>query len=196
MKRNAVPNRSPELQRLAMLEGEWAGTGEVRPRTANGIVTMSGAWSAGRECNGWYLVTHEQFEIGNSGKVEGMAVWTWNPGHQSYRIWWFAESGATAEASARYHETERTWTLRFHGNGPDGRVVGIGRVRLVDHNTMEWSWTEWPAWDLLRITRPTKMHGIYTREEPHGAPSAGSGSLGWSALVSFTKHARCRFEVP
>lgn len=159
-----MPSENPrELDRFKMFEGEWVGTAEVKSRGEGAALPMSGSWRAKREFDGWYLVTREEFEIGDSGKTRGMGVWTWDPKRRTYRVSWFGEGGATMRARMKYDQLTNSWMFRSISDGPRGSTIGRGRVTVVG-DTMEWSWSEWPAWDLLRLVKTSEMTGNYKRQ--------------------------------
>lgn len=157
------PQRPVELEKLNMFEGRWEGTGEAKIAGLDEVLSMKGGWQADWECDGWYLVSREEFEMGESGKVKGLGLWTWDPKRNTYRTLWFGAAGAMVDATTTYDEPTRTWTLKFKGDSPAGATAGRGCVKMVGDDTMEWTWDEWPRWDFLRLFKSTEMKGTYKR---------------------------------
>ncbi len=156
--------RPAELDKLSMFEGRWVGTGEAKIAGLEEVLPVKGAWQAGWECDGWYLVSREEVETGESDKTKGLGIWTWDPARKEYRTWWYGSGGARVTATTTLDEATRTWILKFKAYGPSGSTVGRGCVKMVDDDTMEWSWVEWPAWDVLRLFKSVDLTGTYKRE--------------------------------
>ncbi len=158
------PERPLELDLLKMFEGHWGGTAEIENRSTSEVVLMKGWWRAKLEFDGWYLLTREEFEVGDAGKTRGIGTWTWDLKNRTYRVWWFGEGGATMNARASYEERTNSWTFRSKGDGPQGSTRGHGRISIVEGSTMEWFWVEWPRWDVLKLFKTMEMKGTYGRQ--------------------------------
>ena len=156
--------RPPELGRLNVFVGRWEGSGTAKIAGQSDAQPVKGSWQAEWELNGWYLVSREEFDMGELGKTKGMGLWSWDPRRKKYRTWWFGGGGANISAATTYDENTKTWTLKFRGDGPSGSTMGRGSVKIVDDNTMEWSWAEWPRWDVLRLFKNTELTGTYKRK--------------------------------
>jgi hypothetical protein len=156
--------RPAELDKLSMFEGRWVGTGEAKIAGLEEVLPVKGTWQAGWECDGWYLVSREEVETGESGTTKGLGIWTWDPARKKYRTWWFGSDGAGVAATTTHDEATATWILKFKSHGPSGSTVGRGCVKMVDDDTMEWSWVEWPAWDVLRFFKAVELKGTYKRK--------------------------------
>lgn len=153
------PPRAPELDKLGLLIGSWEGSGECVMPGAEGPMKNTGkssiTWEADR------TVALERFEgsMGES-KFSGLGLWTWDPSAKKYKVFWTDNYGSQSHGEATFDEATRTWKMAMKNAGPMGNTSGSGTTRLVDDNTMEWSYTEWNA---LKTKKTMEMKGTSKR---------------------------------
>ena len=153
------PKRPAELDRLNMFVGKWDGTGDAKFMGLDETLKTKGTSQTAWDCDGWYLVEHGEFEMGDMGRMHGLGVWTWDAKAKKYRMWWFDNWGATGTGTAEYDESTKTWSMNSKAAGPMGSMAGRGVVKMVDDKTVEWTWTEWPGWDLFHAFKVAEMKG-------------------------------------
>jgi len=158
------PERPAALDKLNMLQGEWENAGEFKMMGVDEILKTKGTSQLTWESDGWYLVEHSEFEMGEMGKMKGIGIWTWDPKHEKYLTWWFSDWGDHLSGMVTYNELTHTWTTKARGTGMMGSTVGRGTIKIVDDDTMSWTWSEWPAWDVLRLFKVLDMKGLNKRK--------------------------------
>lgn len=145
-----IPPRAEALDRLNMLLGAWETEGEVRFIGTKEVIHTRGTSVARWECDGRFLVDRSSYEMGPLGPMSGISVWGWDPQRKRYLMWWFDGFGESASGSASYSESTRTWRIRTRGRSSICNVVNHGTIRMIDNDTLEWTWTQWDAWHILK----------------------------------------------
>jgi hypothetical protein len=158
------PQRPVELDRLNAWVGTWHATGTMEIAGMDEPIEFSGTNTTGWDLDGWVLVEHGDFTMADMPPHKGVGVWSYDAKSGKYRSTWSDNGGSTGYGTARYMEKSDTWTMRMRGYGPMGSTVGKGSVKFVDANTMEWSWQEWPAWDLFGLFKFMKIKGTSTKQ--------------------------------
>jgi len=137
------PQRSAELDRLNMMVGNWETTAETKIMGEDEAVKGSGKSISAWECDGWCLVERGQYDMGGDmGKMNGVAIWTWDPKAKKYRTFWADSMGSTAVGTGRYNEATKTWHMKGKGHGPMGTTHARGTAKMIDDKTVEWCYKE------------------------------------------------------
>lgn len=158
------PQRPAELDKLNMLAGKWEASGEAKMMGLDKPLTAKGTSQMAWDCDNWYLVEHSDYEMSELGKMKAIGIWTYDPKAKKYRIWWFDSMGATGRGTATFDEETKTWQMKAKGQSPYGKTAGRGTTKMLDNNTIEWSWEEWPAWDLFGMMKVFDMKGTSKRK--------------------------------
>jgi hypothetical protein len=142
-----VPPRPVELDRLAMFEGSWEGTGEMR--MGDQVLQSRGrstyAWDADKRV----MTERGEFSCGkNNTTMQSLGVWHWDDGDKKFRTYW-ADTMGWGNGTARYDAEARVWHLQgnSHYGGHTGNFRGTGR--MIDDRTMEWTMKETDALGLM-----------------------------------------------
>lgn len=159
-----MPERPVELDRLNDWVGTWKASGTGKMMGIDEEFTVTGTSQNAWDVDGWYLSEHGEYDMGPMGKMKYLQVWTWDSNAKKFRSYWFDSMGGVGHGTAKCDEKTRTWTMSMRGKGPMGSTRGKGCVKFVDDNTMEWTWQEWPAWDLLGLFKFMDMKGTSTRQ--------------------------------
>lgn len=154
------PPRAAELDRLESLVGNWEGTGECKMGGSNETIATRGSNTVRWDCEKRVLVEHWEGEMGEGNKMRGIGIWTWDPEVKKYRMWWFDNFGGTGEGLATYNDSTRTWTMQAKSKSPMGKTAGKGTVKMVDNNTMNYTWEEWNSWKTQKMM---EMNGTSKR---------------------------------
>ncbi len=137
------PERPPELDKLNAFAGNWEMKGEFRIAGLDELIEISGSAEAEWEADGWYLVSRFTLSPGELGDVQGQEMWTYDTHAKKYRNTWVDNMGAVGTGEARLDEEANTWHVRAISYGPMGKTTGKGILKVVDENTIEWTWTEY-----------------------------------------------------
>lgn len=126
--------RAAELDRLDSFVGRWEESfectmpGADQPMTGKGVTEMS--WA----CDKRVLMSHMDGTMG-ADKFSGVGMWTWDPEDKKFRTFWADSMGEAADGCAWYDEQAQVWHMSSdHGEG---------KMKMLDANTYEWSWTEY-----------------------------------------------------
>ena len=158
------PERPVELDELAFLEGRWEHTGEAKMAGLDRTLKSSGSSSNSWDNDRWCLLERVDFEMEELGKMKGLNIWTYDTKRRKYRTSWFDSYGATAQGTATYDESSKTWKLKAKGSSDWGTSIARGTMTIVDDNTIDWTWTEWMGWDCLRLCPIFEFKGTSRRK--------------------------------
>jgi hypothetical protein len=131
--RGAGPQARPELRRLAFLLGGWEEEITYAGREA-GSDKGRGRWLARPDLGRYLNFRYEG--SGPEGDYHALGLLTWDAESQSYRMWWFDDSGGAGEYRGNFRD-ENTLVLEHRGKveGRDFREritytrAGPGEVR-------------------------------------------------------------------
>lgn len=140
--KNMRPQRPAALDQLNKMIGSWETTAEIKVAGMDETMKGSGTSTSSWEGDGWIMVERGQFDMGDMGKMHGMATWTWDDRAKVYRTFWADNMGETDVGTARFNEKTSTWHMKSSGSGPMGKSRASGTARLVNDKTMEWTWVE------------------------------------------------------
>ncbi len=158
------PERPAELDKLNAFVGTWQGSGTAKMIGIDEPMELKGTSETTWEVNNWYLVEHAEYEMGEMGTMKGVGVWSWDSRAKKYRTWWFDDFGGTGTGTITYREACNCWCMSVRGNSPMGSTRGKGCITFKDDETMEWTWQEWPAWDLFGLFKFMDMSGTSKRQ--------------------------------
>lgn len=144
--------RPVELDRLDTFVGNWSGTSKIELACTDETITCKGTSSAKWDLDERFLIERAQMDMGDLGTMEGISLWTWDPGSKKYRTWWFDSWGGASTGTATYDEATKTWHMKGKGVDPwTGKgTAGKGTGTWTDENSMTWTYTEWDSWKLRK----------------------------------------------
>jgi hypothetical protein len=158
------PARPAEMERLAAFIGHWETSAETKMVCLNQVLPTKGVTDNSWEGDGWYLVERGEYEMGELGTVHEFGVWTWDSAAKTFRTMRFDSFGGTRTGTGTFDEKSRTWTVKARLRSPWGSSVDRGTIKIVDDHTLEWTWREWPAWDVLRLFPVAEFRGTSKRK--------------------------------
>jgi hypothetical protein len=144
------PPRPPELDKLQAFVGKWEDHGEG---TAMGqTVKFSGTATMNWEVDGRVLLGRGEGTMGDM-KMQSLEMWTWDPKAKKYMTVWMQNSGEVSHGTATYDEATRTWKMQGKGRNMNTGTAtcGEGKIKMIDNNTMEWTFTEWDGWKTKKL---------------------------------------------
>lgn len=157
-----MPKRTADFDHLAMFVGEWETKGEIKMIGVDEPFAITGTSSAKWECDKRLVVDHATYDLGPLGAMTGISVWGFEPKAKRFRLWWFDSFSESAVGRASYDEETRTWTMKTKGKNAWCRIVNKGTVRQIDADNLEWTWTQWDAWHIWKIS---EMNGTSRRKQ-------------------------------
>jgi len=155
-----LAQRPVELNRLDQLAGKWKTSGTIKFIGIDEPIHTTGTSEAAWECDGRLLVERSQFDMGPLGPMSGLSVWSWDENKRRYGMQWFDSFGEQTRGHARYDEDTKTWHISTRGRSSLCNVATRGTVRVIDHDTLEWTWDQWDAWGILQFA---EMRGMSQR---------------------------------
>ena len=164
MMKEMKPERPSELDKLNLFVGTWETTSEMNfpgmdePMTGTG--TMTAEWDVDR----WVLSQHGEFHMGEMGTMHGLELITWDASSKKFRTVWHDNFGTIGHGSAKPCSCCGThWKMKAMSSGPWGTMFAAGGVDFIGDNKSEWTWSEWPWWDVFRLFQ-VDMTGTSTRK--------------------------------
>jgi len=156
-----MPQRPPELDQLNDFVGKWESTGQADFAFLDETLKTHGNWEANWEGDGRYLVTRHEGTIEKLGTMTGLETSTYDSNNGMYRSTWTDSFGSVGIGHSTYDADTRTWHLVYSTlHGPWGKSTMKGTMKLVNDDTMDWSWTEYMGW-----TKTAEMSGTARRVE-------------------------------
>jgi hypothetical protein len=156
------PERPRELDLLAGWVGNWKDAGELK--SCDGRITQTkGTHEVAWDLDKRILVERMTTDMGAMGKVNGLAIYSYNPREKQFEYQFYGNNGETSSGDMTYSEKKKDWTLRVRSHNPfTGQpTVGEGKFTMPDPNTIEWAWKEW---DALKLQKHVDGKGIVKRE--------------------------------
>lgn len=160
MKAMMLP-RSPELDALEMLAGDWTTEGQVQFIGMDEPITTTGTSSAAWACDKRFLIDRSEYDMGPLGPMTGVSIWGWDPQRKHFVFWWFDGFGERATGTARYDKNAKVWHIITRGQSTRCNVKSKGTIKMIDANTLEWTWEQWSAWGFLKYA---DMKGVSRRK--------------------------------
>lgn len=145
-----APPRAPELDKLQAFVGKWEDHGEG---TAMGhAMKFSGTATMNWEVDGRALVGRGEGTMGDM-KMQTLEIWTWDPKAKKFMTMMMENSGEMSHGTATYDEPTRTWKMKSKGRNMNtgDTSVGEGTIKMIDNNTMEWTFTDWDGWKMKKM---------------------------------------------
>lgn len=150
-----MPQRPPELDKLNDFVGTWEFTGESRMPMLDEPIAVSGTGETKWDKTGWFVVSDGVFRMEGFDEARGHETWTYDAHSKKYRSTWVDSMGSTGTGTATYRDDTNTWTMKASAHGPFGKTTMKGCMKLVDKNTMEWSWSEYAMCGLMKTMEMT-----------------------------------------
>lgn len=158
------PPRPAELEHLAALIGRWDTSAETRMICLNLVLPVKGVTENSWAGDGWCMIERGEYEMGELGMIHEFGVWTWDSAAKNFRTWRWDSFGGTRMGTAKFDENARTWMLRAKRRSSWGSSTDRGTIKIVDENTLEWTWEEWSGWDPLRLFKMAEFSGTSRRK--------------------------------
>lgn len=158
------PPRPAEMEHFAALIGRWETAAETKIPCLNLVLPVKGTTENSWEADGWSMLERGEYEMGEIGKVHEFGVWTWDPSGRKFRTWRVDSFGGTRIGTARFDDKTKTWKIRSQRNSSWGSSRDRGTIKIVNDRTLEWTWDEWPAWDLLGLFKMAEFRGTSKRQ--------------------------------
>ncbi len=158
------PPRPPEMEHLAALIGRWETSAETRIPCLKLVLPVKGTTENSWDADGWSMVERGAYEMGELGTVHEFGAWTWDSSAERFHIWRSDSFGGLRIGTAKFDEGSRTWTLKAKRRSSWGSSTDRGTIKIVDDRTLEWTWNEWPAWDVLRLFKMAEFSGTSKRK--------------------------------
>lgn len=151
----AMPQRPAELDHLNAFVGQWESETEVTMAGIEDVIKSQGTSDIQWHGDKWFLVGHSSFNMGDCGEATGIETWMYDVKSKKFRTTWTDSMGSISMGTARYDEKTKTWHMRAKGYDPDGTTTGKGHIKMLDDNTMEWTWTEYTMGGLMETMKMT-----------------------------------------
>ncbi len=144
------PPRPAELDQLNDWAGTWNGTGEMIMHTPKGEqkMTTTGKETAKWVCDNRVLMSEMEYDMGDMGKMTGISIATYDKNSKKFRSYWFDSMGTVGHGEMWKDPSTGMWMMKTKGTDPmsGDATSGKGTVKMLDPNTMEWTFTEYDGW--------------------------------------------------
>lgn len=158
-----TPQRPPELDRLEAFVGEWEYTATSTMACLDGEFESTGTGESHWGGDKAFVVNRGVFNMPVFGDdpMEGLETWTYDSHDKVYRSTWVDSMGSSGTGVGRFNEKTNTWTFRASSHGPFGPAKHRGTMKIIDSDTMEWTWTEYAMGGLMKTM---EMTGVSRRK--------------------------------
>ena len=156
--RAMMPERPAELDKLNAFAGTWEWEGKTTVAGLDQVLKTTGSSEATWDGDRWYLVSREVGHIEVLGDMQGLEAWTYDTYTSKFRGAWVDNTGSTGTGEAWHDEKTNTWHFRATSHGPCGKTSITGHVKVLDEDTMEWTFTEYAG-----LIKTMEMTGTGTR---------------------------------
>jgi hypothetical protein len=156
------PDRPAELDVLNQFVGTWQQTAHMECKFIEGPYDGTGVGTAKWDADGWALVWHFDYNAPDGSVMRGVETWVWDAKAKKYRTYALDNYGYMMQGTAKYDADTRTFKSSWKGrNLLEGKTTkGSGTMRFIDDNTVEWDFSMWDGWHLVKIM---EMSGTMTR---------------------------------
>lgn len=139
-----APARAKEMEMLDKWVGTWTSTTQCKMTGMDKDTNGTAKSTITSACDGRFVMEQMEGDMGEMGKMTGVAMYTWDPAKKHYRTWWFDSFGTSAEGTMCYCPESKTWYMKGESISPmTGKpTIGEGTIKMSDDNTMEFKWTE------------------------------------------------------
>jgi hypothetical protein len=155
------PPRPAELDQLAVFIGSWEGTAEGRMMGSDEVIKSTGHSEYTWDADKWVLVERSEYKMGNTCRMNGVGLWSWDAGAKKFRTAWTDNYGSHGDGTVWLDGKTKVWHMRSKTSYTDGTSHGEGTLRQIDNNTFEWNFAEYDALHLLKFM---EMHGTFHRK--------------------------------
>lgn len=155
-----MPKRPAELDRLNAFVGTWDFEGTATMAMLDEPLKSSGWATTEWDGDNWYLVSRGVYSLEGLGEMKAIETWTYDAHSKKYRSTWTDSMGAVGTGQSWYDEKNGTWHMRATSHGAYGKTTMKGSVKLIDDNTMEWTWTEY-----MGLMKTMEMTGTSKRRQ-------------------------------
>ncbi len=147
------PPRPAELDRLKAFVGNWKDDVEVKMAGSDETHTGHGQNSTQWAADKWMLVENWEHDMGENDTMKGVSLMWWDARHKKYRATWTDNYGSSGKGTFTYNEETEVWKGEFRErNGETGETtVGEWTAKFPNPSTIEWTWTEWDGWKLIKF---------------------------------------------
>lgn len=144
--------RAAELDQLEKMVGTWETQGEMTFTGIEGKITFSGTSTSSWDLDKNVLVERINGEMAGS-TMTGISMMWWDDREKEFRTFWIDSKGMSMEGEGEYNAKTGTWEMESEGVDPHSgqSTSGVGTMKLIDDNTMEWSHTEKNAWGMVMM---------------------------------------------
>lgn len=150
--KDMMPQRPAELDKLNAFAGTWDSEGEAKFAGMDETLQVTGTGEYEWAGDGWYLVEHSTFKMGELDAMQGTGAWTYDTRSKKYRSIWVDTTGSIGTGESWIDKTG-TWQFCGTSQGAWGKTWGKGYIKFVDAGTMEWAFTEYSG--LMKTTEWT-----------------------------------------
>jgi len=113
----APPTPAPELKKLEMFAGDWTAEGTMTAApgapSSKWSMTTHADWMEGN----FFLVEHDEMDLGAMGKSKELAVMGYDPDNKVYTYRAFSSMGEAENATGTLDGDTLTWLSDEHMNG-------------------------------------------------------------------------------
>jgi hypothetical protein len=154
------PPRPAELDLLEPLVGEWEVNGVARIAGLEEVIQLAGTSSAKWDADRTHMIDTSYTSMPGMGGLTGTMLWVWDHRGGHFRILRVDGYPVSAVGKARFAEEDMTWHLAMNVRLPELNAYARGTIKIVDDNTLHWTWREW---DSLMLVELADMKGTSNR---------------------------------
>lgn len=136
------PKKPAELDKLNRLVGKWEFTGTCKMAGLDQELKSTGTNETKWDGDGWYLVNHGTFTMGDMGTFKGAEAWSWDAQAKKFRTFWIDDWGGNGTGWATPCKNADGFCVDARTRGPFGESTAQGCMHFVDNDTIEWCWKE------------------------------------------------------
>jgi len=159
--RAMTPPRPVELDKLNAFVGKWKFTGETKMAMLDEAIQSTGSGETRWNDSKRFLIGNATFTMEGFDPMIGHETWTYDAHTGKYRSTWTDSMGATGTGESWIDEKTGTWYSKAKSRGPFGTTYMKGWMKIIDDNTMEWVWSEYAMFGLMKTM---EMKGTSTRQ--------------------------------
>jgi len=159
--RAMTPPRPVELDKLDAFVGRWKFTGDTEMAMLDEVIKTSGTGETRWNNSKTFLVGNYTLNMEGLDSMEGHETWTYDAHTGKYRSTWTDSMGGIGTGVSWINEKTNTWYMKAKSHGPFGTTTMKGWVKMIDENTMKWTWTEYMMGGLIKTM---EMKGVSKRQ--------------------------------
>jgi hypothetical protein len=158
------PARPAALDQLDQFVGVWSSEGTANIIGMDEPVKISGTSKAEWQGDKWYMVEDGEFRMGDMEPGKTKAIWAYDENRNRFRIFMVENMGTIGNGVIHYSERKNIWKMKSRGTGPMGNTKGVGTIKFLDANTMDFTWKEYARWDVFRLFEFAEFRGTAKRQ--------------------------------